>query len=226
MDSLRHWVSEMHVDGFRFDLASTLARKDCTRSTGCRRSSTSSSRIRRSIPGQADRRTVGRRCEAATRSATSLPQWTEWNGMYRDRLRDYWRGPTRPVSASSGYRITGSSDLYEDDGRRPHASINFITADDGFTLARSRSPTTTSTTTRTARTTATVRTTTDRGTAAPRADRRPGRNGLRARQQRNLLASYCFARHPDAPAATVRSDASGATTTPSARTRPVLVRLG
>ena len=95
------------------------------------------------------------------------PGWAEWNGRYRDDVRDYWRGEGGRLGELA-YRLTGSSDLYQGDGRRPHASINFVTAHDGFTLAIS-SATTRSTTTRMARTTATARTTTGRGTAAPKA---------------------------------------------------------
>ena len=92
--------------------------------------------------------------------------WTEWNGIYRDTMRDFWRGDAGPDAFAA--RFTGSSDLYEADGRDPFASINFVTAHDGFTLATS-SRTTRSTTRPTARTTATAPTTTAPGTAAPRA---------------------------------------------------------
>jgi isoamylase len=132
MDSLRYWVNEMHVDGFRFDLASTLARE----LHDVDRLSTFFEVIQQDpvisqVKLIAEPWDVG---EGGYQVGNFPPLWSEWNGMYRDTMRDFWRGEpaTLPEFAS---RWTGSSDLYEDDTRRPNASINFITAHDGFTLA-------------------------------------------------------------------------------------------
>jgi isoamylase len=132
MDSLRYWVNEMHVDGFRFDLASTLARE----LHDVDRLSTFFEVIQQDpvisqVKLIAEPWDVG---EGGYQVGNFPPQWSEWNGMYRDTMRDFWRGEpaTLPEFAS---RLTGSSDLYESDTRRPGASINFITAHDGFTLA-------------------------------------------------------------------------------------------
>jgi isoamylase len=131
MDSLRYWVNEMHVDGFRFDLASTLARE----LHDVDRLSTFFEVIQQDpvisqVKLIAEPWDVG---EGGYQVGNFPPLWSEWNGMYRDTMRDFWRGEpaTLPEFAS---RLTGSSDLYEDDTRRPNASINFITAHDGFTL--------------------------------------------------------------------------------------------
>jgi glycogen operon protein len=131
MDSLRYWVSEMHVDGFRFDLASTLARglHEVDRLSAFFDLIQQDPTISQ-VKLIAEPWDVG---EGGYQVGNFPPQWAEWNGKYRDCLRDYWRGSDQPLG-EFGYRITGSSDLYEDDGRRPHASINFITAHDGFTL--------------------------------------------------------------------------------------------
>jgi isoamylase len=132
MDSLRYWVNEMHVDGFRFDLASTLARE----LHDVDRLSTFFEVIQQDpvisqVKLIAEPWDVG---EGGYQVGNFPPQWSEWNGMYRDTMRDYWRGEpaTLPEFAS---RFTGSSDLYQSDTRRPNASINFVTAHDGFTLA-------------------------------------------------------------------------------------------
>jgi isoamylase len=132
MDSLRYWVMELHVDGFRFDLASTLARE----LHDVDRLSTFFEVIQQDpvisqVKLIAEPWDVG---EGGYQVGNFPPQWSEWNGMYRDTMRDYWRGKpaTLPEFAS---RFTGSSDLYQSDSRRPNASINFITAHDGFTLA-------------------------------------------------------------------------------------------
>ncbi len=130
MDSLRYWVTEMHVDGFRFDLASTLAR-------GLHEVDRLSSffdviqqdPIVSGVKLIAEPWDVG---EGGYQVGNFPPLWQEWNGKYRDTIRDYWRGEEAGVSEFA-YRLTGSSDLYGDD-RRPGASINFITAHDGFTL--------------------------------------------------------------------------------------------
>ncbi|MBS3941631.1 MAG: glycogen debranching protein GlgX [Actinobacteria bacterium] len=132
MDSLRYWVNEMHVDGFRFDLASTLARE----LHDVDRLSTFFEVIQQDpvisqVKLIAEPWDVG---EGGYQVGNFPPLWSEWNGMYRDTMRDFWRGEaaTLPEFAS---RLTGSSDLYESDTRRPNASINFVTAHDGFTLA-------------------------------------------------------------------------------------------
>ena len=131
MDSLRYWVTEMHVDGFRFDLASALARglHDVDRLSAffdlIQQDPTISP-----VKLIAEPWDVG---EGGYQVGNFPPQWAEWNGKYRDCMRDFWRGSDQTL-AEFGYRFTGSSDLYEDDGRLPHASINFITAHDGFTL--------------------------------------------------------------------------------------------
>jgi glycogen operon protein len=131
MDSLRYWVTEMHVDGFRFDLASTLARglHEVDRLSAFFDLIQQDPTISQ-VKLIAEPWDVG---EGGYQVGNFPPQWAEWNGKYRDCLRDYWRGSDQTLG-EFGYRITGSSDLYEDDGRRPHASINFITAHDGFTL--------------------------------------------------------------------------------------------
>jgi len=131
MDSLRYWVSEMHVDGFRFDLASTLAR-------GLHevdRLSAFFDLIQQDpVIGQvkliAEPWDVG---EGGYQVGNFPAQWAEWNGKYRDTVRDHWVGTDHRIGEFA-YRLTGSSDLYESDGRSPHASINFITAHDGFTV--------------------------------------------------------------------------------------------
>ena len=132
MDSLRYWVLEMHVDGFRFDLASALARG----MHDVDRLSTFFDLVQQDpVVSQvkliAEPWDVG---EGGYQVGNFPPLWTEWNGKYRDTVRDFWRGQpaTLPDFAS---RLTGSSDLYETSGRRPVASINFVTCHDGFTLA-------------------------------------------------------------------------------------------
>ena len=132
MDSLRYWVTEMHVDGFRFDLASTLARefyevdKLSTFFELVQQDPTISQ-----VKLIAEPWDVG---PGGYQVGGFPPQWTEWNGKYRDTMRDMWRGEPATL-AEFASRFTGSADLYEQDGRRPVASINFITAHDGFTLA-------------------------------------------------------------------------------------------
>ena len=131
MDSLRYWVQEMHVDGFRFDLAATLARElhevdrlhaffDIIHQDP----------VISKVKLIAEPWDVG---EGGYQVGNFPVLWAEWNGRYRDTVRSYWRGDPGTI-AELGYRLTGSSDLYEQDGRRPHASINFVTAHDGFTL--------------------------------------------------------------------------------------------
>ncbi|MFN2609168.1 MAG: glycogen debranching protein GlgX [Acidimicrobiales bacterium] len=132
MDSLRYWVSEMHVDGFRFDLASALARgfHEVDRLSAFF-DLIHQDPVVSQVKLIAEPWDVG---EGGYQVGNFPVLWTEWNGRYRDEVRDFWRGMDSSV-AEMGYRLTGSSDLYQGDGRRPYASINFITAHDGFTLA-------------------------------------------------------------------------------------------
>ena len=131
MDSLRYWVLEMHVDGFRFDLASTLARElhEVDRLSAFF-DLVQQDPVVSQVKLIAEPWDVG---EGGYQVGNFPPQWTEWNGRYRDTIRDFWRGEPSTL-AEFGYRFTGSSDLYEADTRRPTASINFVTAHDGFTL--------------------------------------------------------------------------------------------
>jgi glycogen operon protein len=132
MDSLRYWVSEMHVDGFRFDLASALARQfhEVDRLSAFF-DLVQQDPVVSQVKLIAEPWDVG---EGGYQVGNFPPLWSEWNGKYRDTVRDFWRGQpaTLPEFAS---RLTGSSDLYQDDGRRPVASVNFVTCHDGFTLA-------------------------------------------------------------------------------------------
>jgi glycogen operon protein len=131
MDSLRYWINDMHVDGFRFDLAATLARelKEVDRLSAFF-DIIQQDPVISQVKLIAEPWDVG---EGGYQVGKFPPMWSEWNGLYRDTVRDYWRaqGTTLGQLAS---RFTGSSDLYENTGRRPHASVNFITAHDGFTL--------------------------------------------------------------------------------------------
>ncbi|MBD0693003.1 glycogen debranching protein GlgX [Streptomyces sp. CBMA123] len=131
MDSLRYWVTEMHVDGFRFDLAATLARQfhEVDRLS-------SFFDLVQQDPVVSQAKLIAEPWdlgEGGYQVGNFPPLWTEWNGMYRDTVRDLWRGENAAL-AEFGSRLTGSSDLYQDDGRRPIASINFVTCHDGFTL--------------------------------------------------------------------------------------------
>jgi isoamylase len=131
MDSLRYWVQDMHVDGFRFDLASTLARElhDVDRLSAFF-DIIGQDPVLSQVKLIAEPWDLG---EGGYQVGNFPPGWAEWNGRYRDTIRRYWRGDGGQV-AEMAYRLTGSSDLYETGGRRPHASINFVTAHDGFTL--------------------------------------------------------------------------------------------
>jgi glycogen operon protein len=131
MDSLRYWVTEMHVDGFRFDLASALARElhDVDRLSAFF-DVINQDPVVSQVKLIAEPWDVG---EGGYQVGNFPPLWAEWNGKYRDAVRKYWKGDEGMLS-ELGYRLTGSSDLYQRDGRRPSASINFITAHDGFTL--------------------------------------------------------------------------------------------
>ncbi len=131
MDSLRYWVTEMHVDGFRFDLAATLARQfhEVDRLSSFF-DLVQQDPVVSQVKLIAEPWDVG---EGGYQVGNFPPLWTEWNGRYRDTVRDMWRGEPRTL-AEFASRLTGSSDLYQDDGRRPLASINFVTCHDGFTL--------------------------------------------------------------------------------------------
>ncbi|MEU8247480.1 glycogen debranching protein GlgX [Nonomuraea sp. NPDC048916] len=131
MDSLRYWVMEMHVDGFRFDLASTLARElhEVDRLSAFF-DLVQQDPVLSQVKLIAEPWDVG---PGGYQVGNFPSRWTEWNGRYRDTIRDLWRG--QPATLPEfGSRITGSSDLYQDDSRRPAASINFVTCHDGFTL--------------------------------------------------------------------------------------------
>jgi len=131
MDSLRYWVTEMHVDGFRFDLASTLAREFYD----VDKLSTFFELVQQD-PVVSQVKLIAEPWDVGPggyQVGNFPPQWTEWNGKYRDTVRDFWRGEPSTLGEFAS-RITGSADLYEGDGRRPVASINFVTAHDGFTM--------------------------------------------------------------------------------------------
>jgi glycogen operon protein len=132
MDSLRYWVTEMHVDGFRFDLASTLAREfyDVDRLS-------SFFELVQQDPIVSQVKLIAEPWDVGPggyQVGNFPPQWTEWNGKYRDTVRDFWRGEPATLGELAS-RITGSADLYQTSARWPVASINFVTAHDGFTLA-------------------------------------------------------------------------------------------
>ena len=132
MDSLRYWVNDMHVDGFRFDLASTLAREFYD----VDKLSTFFELVQQD-PVVSQVKLIAEPWDVGPggyQVGNFPPQWTEWNGKYRDTVRDFWRGEPATLGEFAS-RVTGSADLYERDGRRPVASINFVTAHDGFTLA-------------------------------------------------------------------------------------------
>jgi glycogen operon protein len=132
MDSLRYWVGEMHVDGFRFDLAATLARElhDVDRLSAFF-DLVQQDPILRRVKLIAEPWDVG---QGGYQVGNFPPLWSEWNGKFRDTVRDFWRGEERTLGELA-FRLTGSSDLYASGGRSPHASINFVTCHDGFTLA-------------------------------------------------------------------------------------------
>ena len=131
MDSLRYWIEEMHVDGFRFDLAATLARglHEVDRLSAFFDLIQQDPVVSR-VKLIAEPWDVG---DGGYQVGNFPPLWSEWNGKYRDGVRDYWRGSDWRLG-DFAYRFTGSSDLYAETGRRPFASINFVTAHDGFTL--------------------------------------------------------------------------------------------
>jgi glycogen operon protein len=132
LDSLRYWVQDMHVDGFRFDLATALARRPhafdrFSAFFAAVQADPLISRVKL-IAEPWDL------AEGGYQVGNFPPGWAEWNGRYRDTLRRFWRGDSGQI-AELGFRLTGSSDLYETDGRLPYASVNFVTVHDGFTLA-------------------------------------------------------------------------------------------
>ncbi len=131
MDSLRYWVLEMHVDGFRFDLAATLARQfhEVDRLSAFF-DLVHQDPVISQVKLIAEPWDLG---DGGYQVGGFPPLWTEWNGLYRDAVRDFWRGVPHAMPDFAS-RLTGSSDLYESSGRRPIASINFVTAHDGFTL--------------------------------------------------------------------------------------------
>ncbi|GAC1324939.1 MAG: glycogen debranching protein GlgX [Mycobacteriales bacterium] len=138
MDSLRYWVTEMHVDGFRFDLAAALARSlhDVDKLSAFF-DVIQQDPVINQVKLIAEPWDVG---EGGYQVGEFPPLWTEWNGKYRDTVRDFWLrnnsagGGAQTGVRELGYRLSGSSDLYQNDGRRPFASINFVTAHDGFPL--------------------------------------------------------------------------------------------
>jgi isoamylase len=132
MDSLRYWVTEMHVDGFRFDLAATLARQfhEVDRLSAFF-DLIQQDPVISQVKLIAEPWDVG---DGGYQVGNFPPLWSEWNGKYRDSVRDYWREAGTPIGELAE-RLTGSSDLYETTGRRPFASVNFVTCHDGFTLA-------------------------------------------------------------------------------------------
>jgi isoamylase len=130
MDSLRYWITEMHVDGFRFDLAATLARPiDSVDRTSV------FFHLLQQDPVLADVKLIAEPWDVGSggyQLGRFPARWSEWNGKYIDTVRDFWRG--QPARAEFAARLTGSSDLYQQDSRRPTASVNFVTSHDGFTL--------------------------------------------------------------------------------------------
>src|SRR5262245_44006708 len=132
MDSLRYWIDEMHVDGFRFDLASPLARElHAVDRLSAFFDLVQQDPLVSQVKLIAEPWDVG---EGGYQVGKFPPLWTEWNGKYRDTVRDYWRGSPGHLPELAS-RMTGSSDLYETSARRPVASVNFVTCHDGFTLA-------------------------------------------------------------------------------------------
>jgi isoamylase len=131
MDSLRYWVNEMHVDGFRFDLCSTLAREHNNFDVGSAfLDAVRQDPVLNAVKLIAEPWDVG---PSGYQLGGFPPGWAEWNAAYRDTVRRFWKGDTGLI-AEMGSRVTGSSDIFGHQGRRPWASINFLTAHDGFTL--------------------------------------------------------------------------------------------
>ena len=215
MDSLRYFVLECHVDGFRFDLASALAREfhDVDRLSAFF-DIIHQDPVLSQVKLIAEPWDVG---EGGYQVGNFPVLWTEWNGMYRDTMRDFWRG--RSPVAEFARRFTGSSDLYQSDGRRPFASINFITCHDGFTL-RDLVTYEQRTTRRTWRATGTAPTTTAPGTAASRGRRTTRRSTRCATASSATSSPRCSSRTACRCCSPATSSAarSAATTTPTART--------
>ncbi len=186
MDSLRYWILEMHVDGFRFDLASALARElHAVDRLGAFFDIIRQDPVISQVKLIAEPWDLG---EGGYQVGGFPAGWAEWNGRYRDAARAYWKGDGGLIG-EMGYRLTGSSDLYGHSGRRPHASINFVTSHDGFTLADL-------VTYEHKHNEANLENNQDGdnhnlswncGVEGPSTD--PGIRALRARQQRNLLAT-------------------------------------
>ncbi len=130
LDSLRYWVSEMHVDGFRFDLATAL-----TRQSGELDIYSAFLDLVHQDPVLAPVKMIAEPWDIMGYQLGGFPaRWSEWNGKYRDTVRDFWRGVDGTIG-ELGLRLTGSGDVYSSDRRAPTASINFVTAHDGFTLS-------------------------------------------------------------------------------------------
>jgi glycogen operon protein len=189
MDSLRYWVIDMHVDGFRFDLAATLARElhDVDRLSAFF-DLIQQDPIVSQVKLIAEPWDLG---EGGYQVGNFPPLWSEWNGKFRDTVRDFWRGTDRTL-AEFAYRFTGSSDLYEGTARRPYASINFITAHDGFTLRDlvSYNEKHNDANGEENRDGESHNRSWNSGAEGPTDD--PAVNALRARQQRNFLATLMF----------------------------------
>jgi glycogen debranching enzyme GlgX len=131
LDSLRYWVTEMHVDGFRFDLMSALTRVDHRIDMSCHfLTAIGQDPVLRHV------KLIAEPWDASMdgyRVGECPPPWVEWNDQFRDEIRDFWRGSSGGIQTVAT-RLAGSSDLYADDGRSPYASVNFVTAHDGFTV--------------------------------------------------------------------------------------------
>jgi glycogen operon protein len=218
-DSLRYWVQEMHVDGFRFDLAAVLA----TQLNEFDRVSAffeilQQDPIMSQVKLIADPYVGTLEQWGAVPSRTTVGQfpapWVEWNSKYRDRVRDFWRGHGTETSEFAA-RIMGSPDLFQNDARGPAASLNFVTCHDGFTLqdlvSYGHKPT--------ARTTATAPRTTGRGTAEWRAlGTSPSNRCVNSKNAISLPRCSCRKVCPCSPMATSSAAPNRATTTPTART--------
>ena len=218
MDSLRYWVLEMHVDGFRFDLASTLAREfyDVDRLS-------SFFELVQQDPVVSQVKLIAEPWDVGPggyQVGNFPPQWTEWNGKYRDTVRDFWRGEDGTVGEFAA-RITGSADLYETSGRRPVAQHQLRHRARRLHPARPRVATTTSTTRPTRTTTTTARATTGRGTAASRATPTTRRSLDAARAAAAQLHRHDVpepGRADALPRRRARPHPAAATTTATART--------
>ncbi len=189
MDSLRYWVREMHVDGFRFDLASALARElHAVDKLGAFFDIIHQDPVLSRVKLIAEPWDLG---EGGYQVGNFPVGWTEWNGRYRDVMRDYWRGEGGLIGEFAT-RLTGSSDLYAHSGRRPYASINFITCHDGFPLADlvSYNGKHNEANGEDNRDGENYNRTWNCGAEGP--TNIPAVNALRARQKRNLLASLIF----------------------------------